>query len=281
MGSPGGGKTATQTTVQSAAPPAYAQPYINQFLEGAQQRYESTAPEFYPGQTFVSPSSATETGLAATQGEALTGSPIAGLGNQEYFKTLRGDYTDPTSNPAFASMVEGIKANVLPRIDSRYIDAGREGSGLHGRAVGEGLGSAIGGLTYQNYEAERARQAAAMEGAPAYAKTRYDDINKLLGAGQLQEDYAGREKQDALARHDFDQNYGQLKLSEYGGNIGKAVFGADSTTTQTTPYFKGGSAASGAAGGALAGGSTGAAFGPYGALIGAGVGAGAGAASSK
>lgn len=265
-------------------------------LAGAQQRYEGEAPQFYPEATYIPASSETETGLAGITAAAQQGSPIANAGQQEFYNTLQGGYLSPDSNPflqqtinaATRPITQQYQEAVVPGINSTFSLAGRYGSDAQVSAQNRALdtyltnlGETGSRLAYQNYGDERNRQAAATLAAPDYANRRYDDYRTLLDVGAQREGYAGNALQDAMARYDFGQNQPQQKLNEYAGTIRQGVFGGNASTTQTTPYFRGGSAATSALGGAATGASVGSAAGPYGALIGAGVGALGGYASQS
>jgi hypothetical protein len=102
---------------------------------------------------------------------------------------------------------------------------GRTGSAMHGRALGEGLGDAIGGLAYQNYGAERGNMMNAMQMAPAMAQADYLDPQMLAQVGQTYEGQAGANLQDQINRFNFEQNLPDEKLRQYmtlvqGGNYG-------------------------------------------------------------
>ncbi len=272
----------TSTTTQTSGAPAYAQPFIEQFLEGSQQRYEGSAPPFFPEATFVPASSEPETGLAGITGQALSGSPIAGEGQQQFLSTLQGDYLnanpyrDAAIKAATDPMMRQFNESTMPGVQAAFSQAGRYGSNALGsemdratETVNRNIGEVAGGLSFQDYGRERGLQNQAIQSSPDFANRRYDDARTLLDVGSAREGYAGNELQDSMARFDFGQYQPQQKLQEYGSNIGQGVFGSQSTGTQTTPYFRQGNAASGALGGAMAGGSMGSMFGPWGAGIGA------------
>jgi hypothetical protein len=244
----------TTTNTTTSGPPGYSEPFINQFLQGAQNRYESAAPEFFPEATYVPPSSETETGLAGLTAGAQAGSPIAQAGQQGYLSTVQGDYLNPETNPylratqeaAIRPVQENLQQKTLPQIMGYFTNAGRYGSNQNLATIGNAARDATrsmldtsSNLAYRNYADERGRQQSAIQGAPDYANRRFDDYNTLLGVGQAREGYSGNQLQDAMSRYDFSQNQPQLKLGEYGGNIRQGVFGGTSTGTQTTPYFGG------------------------------------------
>jgi hypothetical protein len=74
----------------------------------------------------------------------------------------------------------------------------------------------------------------AAQAAPAMAATDYADIQKLLTAGQAQEQYSSAELQDAINRFNFEQNLPQQKLSQFA-NLFSSVPQGGKTVTQATP----------------------------------------------
>lgn len=226
----------TQNTSSKTEPWDAQQPYIKKGLSEYERLYNQGPFSMYSGALTAPTDPATTNALNATESRAMAGSPILGAANTEMGKTLAGDYLNPASNPAWGSMVDTIKANVLPGIDSRFIGAGRSGSGLHGRAVGEGLGSAVGQLAYQNYGDERNRMASAAANAPNFAAADYLDPQALAGVGAQREAIAQKGVDEAVARHDYAQAAPADALARYmqgiQGNYGSTTSG---TTTQYLP----------------------------------------------
>jgi hypothetical protein len=116
---------------------------------------------------------------------------------------------------------------------------GRYGSNAMGQQVGQAqdifgrnLAETSGQLAYQSAEAERGRQMAAVQGAPAYAQADYMDIQKLLTAGQGQESYQQKALQDAINRYNYEQTLPQQKLQQFTNLFTSVPSGGTSTTTQ-------------------------------------------------
>jgi hypothetical protein len=208
--------------------------------------------QFYGGQTFADPSQSTLQGLAGTEARAMQGSPALMAAQDEATKSLRGDYL-MAENPYFSKMAENVTANVLPGLDSRYMAAGRTGSGLHGRAVGEGLGSAIGSLAYQNYGDERNRMGQYAGMAPQLAAADYLDPQMMMQAGAQREAIAQQPITEAMARHDFSQSEPWQRAAQYQGLITGNYGGTQNTTgtqymQQQNPWMQALGAVAGAAG---------------------------------
>ena len=236
MGGGGGGST-TSTGIDPAI-----KPYVTYGLEEAKRQYEAPGAQFFPGQTYVSPSEATSQALQAAQQRAISGSPIQQAAQQEYLSTVQGRGVNPFLEGALAGVnrqateaytrgVQGIQSNAA--------SAGRYGSNAMGQQVGRAqdlfgrnLAEQAGTLAYQSAEAERGRQMAAVTGAPAYAQSDYQDIQKLLTAGQGQESYQQKALQDAINRYNYEQTLPQQKLQQFTNLFTSVPSGGTSTTTQ-------------------------------------------------
>ncbi len=165
------------------------QPFLSYGLTEAQKQYQAGGPQYYPGQTYVSPSQTTQRGLQALEQRAMAGNPLMGQAQQ----TLSG-LLDGTVNPAMAGVqatasgkylsgnpfFQGAFApaaqaatqqfqSALGTLSSQASKAGRYGSGaaerLQGQASGQlaqQLANTAGQLAYTNYATERGLQEAAM-----------------------------------------------------------------------------------------------------------------------
>jgi len=143
-----------------------------------------------------------------------------------------GAGTTRQATEAYTRGVQGIQSNAA--------SAGRYGSNAMGQQVGQAqdvfgrnLAETAGQLAYQSAEAERGRQMQAVANAPAYAQADYQDIQKLLTAGQGQEQYQQKALQDAINRYNYEQTLPQQKLQQFTNLFTSAPGGGTSTTTQS------------------------------------------------
>jgi hypothetical protein len=236
MGGGGGGSTTT-----SGIDPSI-KPYVEYGLEQAKQQYEAPGAAFFPGQTYVSPSEATQSALQAAQTRAMSGSPIQQAAQQEYLSTVQGRGVNPFLEGALAGTTRQAQeayTRGVQGIQSNAASAGRYGSNAMGQQVGQAqdifglnLAEQAGQLAYSSAEAERNRQMAAVTGAPAYAQADYQDIQKLLTAGQGMESYQQKELQDAINRYNYEQTLPQQKLQQFTNLFTSVPSGGTSTTTQ-------------------------------------------------
>jgi len=203
------------------------QPFLSYGLAEAQKLYQGGGPQYYGGQTYVSPSTATQTGLQALEARASQGNPLLGSAQQQLQGTISGNYLggNPFFQGAFRPAAQAAETQfkqTLGDISSKASLAGRYGSGAMGQlqdraagAFGQTLANTAGTLAYQNYADERARQQAATMAAPAMAGADYQDIQQMLQAGQMREGYTGAQQQADITRFNFLQNQPQQNLANY------------------------------------------------------------------
>jgi hypothetical protein len=230
----GGGKGGggSQTQVQGIDP--MLKPYVQYGLNEAVDLYKTGVPNYYPGQTFISPSQQTQAALQAQQTRALQGNPLLPAAQQQQQSVIGGQYlaNNPFFNQALAGAGQAATAQYFDAINqaqSGASQAGRFGSGAQenlfnraGTTLANSLANTAGNLAYQNYGAERGRQEQAAAGAPQLAMADYGDIAQLANVGQTAEDYQQAALQGDIARFDFEQNLPYQKLS----NLLGAVYGA-------------------------------------------------------
>lgn len=66
------------------------QPFLSYGLTEAQKLYQAGGPQYYPGQTYVSPSETTLTGLQALEQRAMQGSPLLGAARGAIMSAAQG-----------------------------------------------------------------------------------------------------------------------------------------------------------------------------------------------
>lgn len=297
-----GAKPATATQTQTNAPWSGALPYINQGLGGASNLYNQGGKQPYPGQTYAGTNDALNSGINQLNGigQNYGGLQQAGINSttgilnstpgdnpsNSFFQNLASgsgstglntlnDYASgkylSADNPYFQQMSDTIKGQVQPGLVSSFANNGRGQSGLAGRAVGLGLGDAIGGLAYNNYQQgltqqQQAAQALAGfsgQGAAGLSGNYQNNMSNRLSAGQLSPALqnmginagnasllAGTTAQglqqgaltDNQTRWDAQQNQPYQNLQDYIRNItgqtgGTGQVNSSGTSTPATPSF--------------------------------------------
>jgi hypothetical protein len=237
----GGGGSQTQTARAEIDPTL--KPYVQYGLGEAKRLYEGTTPSFFPGQTFVSPSEATTRALGLAEQRAMAGSPITQAAQAETMATIQGRGVNPFLSGALeqANRLAGERyTQNIQDLQSQASSAGRYGSTAMGQQAGRAqdifaraLAEQGGQLAYQSAEAERQRQMAAVNQAPAMAAQDYADIQRLLTVGGAREQQKAAELQDAINRYNFEQNLPAMKLQNYANLIYGAPQGQIVTQTAT------------------------------------------------
>lgn len=221
----GGGGGGSSTTVQSSAPWAGSQPYLKDVMSQAQSLYQSgQGQQYFPYSTVAPMTPQTDVGLSLMEDRALRGSPITEQAQGLATATLRGDYLDPTQNPAYQTMM----GDIANRVNSQFGLSGRTGGGAHSGALARGMtegGSNI-------YSQERANQMGMLGMAPTIEGMDVTDIQRLMGVGGLRGEQEQRLLDDQVNRFNFQQNAPWDALSRYSGAVsGLGSLGGTSTTS--------------------------------------------------
>jgi len=271
---------AVQSTTQTSSIDPALLPYLTQGLERAQSLFlTGQQPEFFPGQTYVSPSAATTESIAQQEAIARQQSPVLQQAQQAFQSSLGGIGQTAqggflNANPYQAQMIQAatrpleqaFSQQVLPGISSLFSKSGRLGSGAMERALGtatEGYGRALGDITSNiagtQYQQERGLmqqaqlgQAALAQAAPSIYGQQFLPAQTLGQVGAQQEAIAAQPLQEQMARFQFGQQLPYQQLQGYLSSVYGSPMGSYGTQTTQQPLYQ--NRTTGALGGALAGG---------------------------
>lgn len=216
------------------------QPYLQMGLQRAQQLFFGAQPQFYPGQTYVTPSAQTEQALAQQEALATGAQPALQSAQQAYQASLGqlgqtaaggflggSPYQQAMIAAATRPLVQQYSQEIVPGIASGYSRAGRYGSGAMERAqasAAESFGRALGDVTStiagQDYARERALQqqaqmgqAALAQAAPSFFQMGFLPSQALAQVGAAREAIAQQPLAEAIQRYQYQQQlpYQQLQ----------------------------------------------------------------------
>ena len=238
-------------------------PYLTQGLERAQQVFlTGPQPEFFPGQTYVSPSQQTLTALQQQEALATQPSPVLQQAQQAYQQALGGvgqtaaggfltgsPYQQAAIQAATRPIQQQFEQSTIPGLASLFSAKGRYGSGAMSNALGqaqEATSRAIGDVTtniaYQDYARERAlqqqalgQQAALAQAAPSIYGQQYLPSQQLAQIGQAQEAIAMQPLQEEMARFNFAQQLPQQQLASYLSSVYGTPLGSYGTQSTQLP----------------------------------------------
>lgn len=217
MSDKGGTTSTTQTNQQ---PWSGQQPYLSNLFQQAQNNYNSSNPQYYPGQTVANQSPATQAYQSGTIARATNGSPLNQAAGQYATDAMQGG----GMNPLFQS----VASKVLPTVSSQFSLAGRYGSPDQAGTTATALTNA-----YAPYALQNAQFGANL--APQIAQQDYNDLGQLQQAGAQQDAY-GQNLVNANVNHwNYDQNLPTNKLAQLSGIIQGGNWGTSGTSTQTQP----------------------------------------------
>ena len=244
FGGGGGGTTVQKTTSE---PPEFLIPYLQRGVGKLEDIYNRGTPQYFPGETVAGMTPQQSDAIGMISARARGGSPITGAAQGYVGDVLRGDYLDPSRNPAFESglaaafrpIQRNLDENLLPGMDARFSAAGRYGSGGHqiadsalARDANTAMSDAAAKALMAQYGAERGMQQQAAGMAPQLANQDYYDATQLGAAGeQLQA--LNQQKIDAERER---YNYGQTGDFDYLSKFLQTLNGVypGGTTTGTT-----------------------------------------------
>ncbi len=245
----GGGTSAIDPTLR---------PYLELGLRAAEQQFLQTQPQFFPGQTYVSPSQQTLDAFAAQEQIARAAPSSLQAAQESYMRGLGGLGATAqgaflTGNPFQQAAIEAAtrpifqqyQEQTLPGIASGFSAAGRYGSGAMERAQGraaEATGRAIGdvasNIAYSGYEAERGRQQQALtqqinaaQMAPQIYGQQFLPSQQLAQIGAAREAISAQPLQEQMARFQFAQQAPRESLSAFLSS----VYGTPMARSQYAP----------------------------------------------
>lgn len=251
-----------ETVTTSSIDPAI-KPYLLTGLEQARSLFlTGKQPEFFQGQTYVSPSAQTTEALAQQEALARQASPMLQQAQQAYQQSLGGIGATAGgsflgSNPYQAQMMQAatrpleqqFSNQVLPQIASLYSRAGRYGSGAMQNALGQAtesygraLGDVTGTLAGQQYQYERGLQQQAQLGqaqlaaaAPSIYGQQFIPSQQLAQVGAAREAIAAQPLQEQMARYQFQQQLPYQQLSGYLSSVYGSPMGSYGTQSTSMP----------------------------------------------
>jgi hypothetical protein len=257
---------------------ATIRPFLTEGLKQAQEIFLRQQPSFFPGQTYVNPSQASQEALAAQEQIARSASPSLAVGQGAFLQSAGGlsqtagggflqgnPYQQAMMQAATRPLQQAFSEQVLPGISSLYSKSGRLGSGSMERALGqvsESYGRALGDVTSNlagtQFQAERQLQQQAQMGlanlaqaAPSIYGQQFLPSQQLAQVGAQQEAIASQPLQEEMTRYAYEQRLPYEQLSGYLSSVYGSPLGSYGTQAQQLPQTN---RTVGALGGALAGG---------------------------
>jgi hypothetical protein len=235
-------------------------PFLTEGLKQAQEIFLRQQPSFYPGQTYVNPSQASQEALAMQEQIARSVSPSLAVGQGAYLQSAGGlsqtagggflqgnPYQQQMMQAASRPLQQAFAEQVLPGVSSLYSKSGRLGSGSMERALGQvsesygrALGDVTGTIASQQYQAERglqqqaqAAQAQLAAQAPSMYAQQFLPSQTLMDVGAQREAIAAQPLQEQMQRFSYSQQLPYQQLAGYLSSVYGSPMAQYGSTTQT------------------------------------------------
>lgn len=236
----GGGGDGTSTTVQSIPDELkpLASAYTNKAIDLSNQGFNP-----YYGQRNADLTWNQNAGLGMIQNRALNGSSTMRNGesaiNGFLTQNQTNPYLDSLVNKAQQSVARNFNTMVKPQTESAMVNSGSFGNaGLNEtlqnqqKAAAQQMSDVATQMYGGAYDTDQANRMNALQLAPTYGKTAYDDANQLLKAGQIQQDQNQNNLDFGYQQYQDAQNLPYKQLAAMSGVFGSNL-GSSSTTQQT------------------------------------------------
>lgn len=239
-GGDSGGGGGTSSTIQSI--PDELKPLASAYTSKAINLGNQGFTPYY-GDRYADLNGTQQAGINAMTSRAVNGDPTMDIATQTLQKTLAGGETNPyldgVVKKAQSSVSDTFNNMTKPQTETAMANSGSFGNaGLaetmqNQQKAAVGQASDIATSMYgAAYDGDKARQQAALQLAPTYGNQAYTDADKLLSAGQIQQDQQQQDQDFDYSQFQDYQNLPYKQLSAMSGVFGSNLGGA-STTTQS------------------------------------------------
>jgi hypothetical protein len=238
-------------------------PYLELGLRrGEQLFFGDQQPQFYPGQTYVSPSQQTLDALQAQEQIARGAQPTLQSAQQAYQQAMSGvgftagggflqgsPFRDMAIQSAVRPLMQQFEQTTLPGIQSAFSRAGRYGSGAQERAIGqatEATGRAIGDISSQIAAADFARERGLQEAAlarqaglaglsPELYQQQFLPSQQLAQVGAAREQISAMPLQEDIQRFQFQQRLPYEQFASFLSGVYGTPLAASQYQQQAQP----------------------------------------------
>lgn len=223
------GKSKTQTTTQTNAPPAYAAKELEFATQEARRLYETGLPAYYQGPTFAGFTPQQEQALTMTENRAMRGSPLVDTAQNQLQRTLSGEflganeYIDPMIDAANRNITRQFGETVMPSVQASLGRSGRFGNNAATqqlytnaqRTLAQQLADTEVGIRGNAYAGERQLMNAAIGQAPAMAAQDYADANRLGAVGEQRQSMEQMGIDADMAKYQYESMIDQNELDQF------------------------------------------------------------------
>ena len=245
LGGGGGGSSGTQ--VQRNEPSSVQAPYLTDLYRQAQRQFQAGPQQFFPGQTFASPSATTLAAEDATRQAALAQGQF-GLGSlvpafQQQLMSPAQRFSDPMLQQSLAASLRPIEesgARLLQQARRGATQAGQLGGTRQGileaeviRDITQKQADVASKLYGDVYGDVLRTQAATLGLAPSIMSTFTQPARTLAAVGQQEDIRAQQPITEAMRRFQFEQAAPGEALNRYAQIAGTNILPPTTTSSSS------------------------------------------------
>lgn len=230
----GGGGTKTETTSTASASPQVTA--LTNQLAGGLSGLVSKGSSVYGSPLYTGLSSTTTGGAnaLAAAGNNPTYSNNLNSTMNEFGQIAAGNRFGQNA-PGYSTLRSGVIDDTLAATNAAFNASGRFGGGSNVESANKGIGSAVAGLDYQNYQNDIARQQQAASALPGLYSASLAPAQAQLAAGSIfdADNLAKRQADSQL--YDAQNNSQWNDYARASSILAGTAGAAGQTTTNTTP----------------------------------------------
>lgn len=228
------GSTTTNQTSQTTAPTSAAVQATTDTLASKLGGLANQTAPYFDQSLYTGVGGNTQAGWA----KALTAAndPNIGAATQNFGDVAAGKMFG-TNDPGYAALRQKAIDDTLSSVGSQFTNSGRFGGDSYLRAASEGVGNAVAGLDYQNYQSDIARQQAAV---PLFQQlSQYpSSIYGAVGAAQDADAQAQRQGAYDLYTRQTEAPLQWLQGITSAANGNAATSGQTTTSSTQVPWWQ-------------------------------------------
>jgi len=229
----GGG---TQQTSQSTTSNSPAVTALTDKLANGVSGLVSTGSKVYDQPLYTGLGSTTTGGISALANAGNNAAYSQNLGNtMNEFGAIASGQRFGEAAPGYADLRSGVIDDTLSATNAAFNASGRFGGGANVNQANLGIGKAVAGLDYQNYQSDIARQQSAAAALPGLYSASLAPAQAQIAAGSILDQDALAKRQAQAQLFDQQQNSGWNDYARASSILAGTAGAAGQTTTNTQP----------------------------------------------
>lgn len=235
-----GGKSSTQTSTTTSAPPDYLDSQLRYGTSQIRADYDAGPNPLYPYSTIKGFDPLQMEAAQGTVDLARAGSPLVKSAQTLIQDTLDGKFVG--GNPYLDDLLATYGTKAASASNAIFNKSGRLGSGANATNAAKAVSDATLPYLFDQYNTERNNQYQAAQLAPGMANLDFENLNRIAAVGDARQTMDQAKLDEEVARWQYENGGGDdMNLDQYLQRIyGSPGFQYGTETNTTTSKQKGG-----------------------------------------